>query len=404
MRWAIAIALFFWAATAYSADSEVETNADSNTEQTNGVFGPFWISETTAAIVYHDSGDDPSYRCTTNGGVSFTADADFEATTLEHLTTYFDGTLVHVVWSNSAGTDDVTYANLNISTCTPSTPVQVEATTFTGSSIDHRLAIGKSASGLLYLAYNTAAVNRAWVSDDTGATWSAIATLYDSATVVDYALIKPANTANDDDVAAVYWDIDDGVYIRMYDASANSWTESSVQGSVTGDSQYYNIDAAVRESDGAILVAFHNAPDNAADDIQTFEIIPNSIASPTVTAKTNVVTNVAESAQIALMIDQGSEDVYVAYLKGNTNWQIDTDLVYHVSTDAMSTWGSEQAYSETTDDIRNLSAGNTVSTAGGYFQPLFYNDDLTSLWNNLVNDVAIAQATAGPTNWFMVVD
>ena len=181
----------------------------------------------------------------------------------------------------------------------------------------------------------------------------------------------------------------------MYDESGNDWTETTVVSDVTEDLAHINMDATVRHSDNHILLAVHSNDDNAFDGLRTWDLTVDSIASPTITAKTNIFTDQGESAQVALLVNQQNDDVYVAYMKGGT-WQSAVDVVYHKSTDGMDNWDAESAYSEATaDDIRRVSSGRTVGNDGGFYQPAFYNDDLSDIFVYEVNDVAIAAAGGG---------
>jgi hypothetical protein len=175
----------------------------------------------------------------------------------------------------------------------------------------------------------------------------------------------------------------------MYDETANTWTETAIASSMVEDLRN-GWGGVIRHSDNHLLVAAHNGVDTTTDDIQTWDVTPDSISGPTVTAKTNVVTNQAESGGIGIVINQQNDDVYVAYLKGGT-WRTAVDVVYHKSDDGMATWGSESAYSEAAaDDIRALHGGRSVDNNGGRIQFGFFNDDLTEIFVNLVNDIEIA--------------
>ncbi len=185
----------------------------------------------------------------------------------------------------------------------------------------------------------------------------------------------------------------------MYDDSGDSWTETSIAGSMVDDASHINMDGAVRHSDSHVLLAAHSNDDSTTDDLRTWDLTVDSIASPTVTAKANVVTDQAESGQAAVFINQQADDVYVAYLKGG-QWNVTVDVVYHISTDDMDSWGAEQAYSEqAADDVRRVQAGRVVGDDGGRYQPAFYDDDDTDIFVNEVNDIEIAGGSppAAPT-------
>ena len=61
----------------------------------------------------------------------------------------------------------------------------------------------------------------------------------------------------------------------MYDDSADTWTETEVGSGLTDELNHPAFDAAVRHSDGGILLAVHSNEDSVGDDFLTFEVIPN---------------------------------------------------------------------------------------------------------------------------------
>ncbi len=232
-------------------------------------------------------------------------------------------------------------------------------------------------------------------SDDNGATWDAADSVYDGAASEDVVKLYPANTADGDDVIAIYFDISTpDIDVRGYDDSADAW-QTPVAAITTVD--YVapgSHDCALMHSDNLLYCSSFNDIDSATGDIDTFTVTTATVASQTVTIKTDVVSNVAGSWKSSVFINQQNDDVYVAYSKGGT-WLSTQDIVFHKSDDKMATWGSEQAYSEdTADDLRGVGAGHTVGDDGGFYQPAFFNDDIADIFVNLNNDVAIAAAVA----------
>lgn len=389
------------------ADISVASDGDANLEQTGpGLFGPFWISETEAVIVYHNSSDDLAFARTTNGGASWST-GDLGATNLEQCSAFFDrevpgdtGTLVHVAWANSTGGDSVLYANIDVSDGSTSTPIEISTSvSYSGSSVDNRIAIGKTVSGNLILAYVTGTEDEAWKSSNGGSSWSSIASPFDDSSSADFIMLYPADTGDGNDCAAILHDVSGNqLFCRIYDDSANSWSSTSISTGITGDSTYRHWDAAVRHSDGAILLAAHNDADTSTDDIKTFEILPDSTSSPTITAKTDVVSNVSEAGFCGVLINQQDDTVYVAFTRGSS-FRVTTGIYYYSSSNGMSSWSSETKYSEDTDDdIRGVSAGRSVGDSGGYFMPCWNNDDLTEIFSGTTNAVLIEEAAAADPN------
>jgi len=214
----------------------------------------------------------------------------------------------------------------------------------------------------------------------------------------DHCLLFPANV-DDGDCVALFMDRSaNEVTAKMYDDSANTFSDETASiVALTDDINWPQMDGSVRHSDGFIVCASHSDADSTGDDILTFTIDPDSITTPTTATTANVVTNMAESARIAVFVNQQNDDVYVTYLNGGT-WTGSVDAVYHLSTDDMASWGTEQAYSAASaSDFRLVQSGRTVGNNGGFFQPIFYLDagPNRSVFVNVDNDVAIAAVVAG---------
>ena len=396
------------------ADTLVEGTLPSNLDVRNALWGPYWSDISTAIILFIDLGGDLNFARTTDKGANWST-AEVEAGTAQHMAAWYDketpgdtGTLVHVAWldfAGSAGSQDAHYVTVDVSDGSVGTvrTVDGDLTVDVTASLG-RIAITKAVNGTIVVAFSTQTEIECYKSTDNFATAGTdIADVFETATEEDYVLLFPANV-DAGDVCALFWDRSaDEISLKLFDASAaggtGTWTETSISGSMTDDANHINMDGAVRHSDNHVLMAAHNNDDSVNDDLLTWDLTVDSIASPTVTAKANIFTDQGEAAQCSVFINQINDDVYVAYLKGGS-WISTVDLVFHKSTDDMGAWGSEQAYSEAAaDDIRLCPAGRTVGTDGGRYQPSFYNDDLTDIFVNETNDVEIGsgEPPAEPT-------
>ena len=347
------------------ADKSVATAVDTTLDQI-GVFGPYWIDTQKAIIIYSDDGDDLSFARTTDGGDNWSI-TEIEVGEVRGIASWFDqetpgdtGTLVHVAWLDNSG-DDAKYVTVDVDDGTVGTIRTIDS----GISVSitaalNRIAITNTVSENIILAFSTQAEIECYKSGDNFATaGTSIADPYETAAAEDWLLLYPANTGDDNDACGIFWDRSaNTISIKMYDDSGNSWTETAISIGPADNSTYINMDGSIRHSDSHLLLAFHSAPDSSSDQLITRDITVDSIASPTITAKTNIFTSQGESAQIGMIINQQNDDVYVAYLKGGT-WLSSTDVVFHKSDDGMGTWGSEEAYSETTDDNRVVHGGNS---------------------------------------------
>lgn len=395
------------------ADTLVESGAQTVSDEAFSPWGPYWINTTTAVIIFIDSGNDISFARTTDGGVNWTT-TEIQSNTTENVAAWFDqetpgdtGTLVHVAFLRSASGpqgDVAYYQTVDVSDGSLGTERLVDFTVTVGTTgPENRVAITKTRSGNLIYAFSTPNEIETYRSTNDGEDWEAVADVYETATEEDYVLLFPANTGDDDDAVALFWDRSaNEVTVKMFDNSVPSWTEftTTVIAVTATDATHLHMDGAIRHSDSHLLMGVHDDFDNANDDFLTRDITVDNITTPTITSKTNIFTGQAESGYCAVFINQQNDDVSVVYQKGGTlNATVDT--VYQLSTDGMGSWGGDVSYSEeTADDHRTVQAGRTVGNDGGFFQPCWYDDDQTELRVNLVNDVAIASVSvAAGTNY-----
>ena len=364
--------------------------------------GPYWSDESTAVVIFGDGALDISFARTTDKGATWAITEILTGSTVQ-IACWYDketpgntGTLLHIVWVDAISGQNIYYQTLDVATGNLGTRRIIDDTISVGGNNEHRIAITQAVNGNLIVAFTTNTDVECYRSTDSGVNWTSRADVYETATEHDWCLLFPADV-DAGDVAAIFWDKSaNTISLKMYDDSANSWTEINIDTDSVASPDHMHMDGSLRLSDKHILLAAHSSFDNTTDDLRTYDLTVDSIASPTVTDKTNVFTNQVESGQVSVFINQQNNNVYVAYIKGGT-WQSTTDVVFHKSTDGMAVWGTEQVYSEATaDDIRTVSAGRTVGNDGGRYQPAFYNDDLRDLFVNEVNDVEVA-AAAAPT-------
>ena len=384
-------------------DTTVHGAVQNGLDTAEALWGPYWSDVSTGVIVFVDSGNDLNFARTTDKGANWSA-TQIQAGTVNKLAAWYDketpgdtGTLVHLSWTE---TSSVRYVTVDVSDAAVGTIRTVDSSVSLGAAIQMRMAITKVVNGTIIVAFSTQSDIECYKSTDNFATAGTdIADVFEAGSQEDYVLLFPANI-DAGDVCALFWDRSaNAISLKMYDDSGDSWTETSIAGSMTDDAAHINMDGVVRHSDSHVLFAAHSSDDSSGDDLRTWDLTVDSIASPTVTAKANIFTNQGESSQVGVFINQQADDVYVAYLKGGT-WQSTVDAVYHISTDDMDSWGAEQAYSEdTSDDIRRVHGGRLVGDDGGRYQPAFYNIDLTEIFVNETNDVEIGsgEPPAEPT-------
>jgi hypothetical protein len=205
----------------------------------------------------------------------------------------------------------------------------------------------------------------------------------------------PGNESDNQDIYMVFGDQSaDEVSVKHYDDSANTWpTELSIATSVTiGWVGYFvqQVAVSIRHSDNHLIIAAATAVDNAAADLIVYDVTDIS----TKTAKTNIITNQDDWSGPTVLIDQNTDDIYVAWLgKGDGTGTFGTsiDIYYAVSTDGGSTWGTATKYNTTAGDYRWIAAGvSTPGAAAGRFAPTFWSNATDDLFINSGNSVSIS--------------
>ncbi len=375
------------------ADTTV-TSSTSFLVDTKGLWGPYWADKDTAVILYVDSLQDLRFARTTDAGDNWSL-TTVQTGTIINIACWFDketpgdiGNLIHVVWTEQVG-QNFHYRTIDVSDAALGTEQTIDATvTVNSNPVNNRVAITKTVNGNLIAALSTQTEIECYRSTDGGAVWTDRADVFATATEEDWVLLYPADV-DPGDACALFWDRSgNNLFLKMYDDSANTWSGGSLlDASAIDDASHINMDGAIRHSDKHLLVAFHSDADTATDDLRTFDITVDSISTPAIATKTDVFAEEGSSAQCSVFINQQNDDVYVCWLSGGA-WLSSVDVVYKKSTNGMTSWQAEQAYSEaTSEDFRICHAGRSVGDAGGRFQPSWYDNTLHDLFVNTPNDV-----------------
>lgn len=382
------------------ADITVDSTALVNGSVTR-LWGPYWADDSVALIVAINSSQDLTFYRTFNGGSTWSETP--VAGSARTCAAYYDAeepnltsNLVHVVWQ-----DDVDqaayYMNLNLANNTFSnagTPYTiVSATAFSTSSSVQSMFIVRTRNGNLLTGWKDTNITAmdTLKSTDTGATWSSIDEVWDGTTSHDLVIGVPCNTDDDADGAVLYWDRStDEITIKVYDDSVNNWVESTVStGMVEPGPEVWNWSVATFRSNGKVFLAAFDDVDGTAPDLKTWLLDINSVSSPSVTAKTSVLTATDEAVCPAVFIDPRTDEIYVCYLTG-TAYQATLNPFYKKSSDTGGTWGSAVALSDAAeDDYRALSVGSTCFTNGGKMMPVWMDDDDSDLLTSVFADVVL---------------
>lgn len=366
-----------------------------------------WTGPLTCYVFYvENSDDDLEYRKTTDGGLTWTAGATpvkIRTGALKRFDIYYDrwtkddtGRIIHIASLDSAS-DDVQYNSLDTSDDSLGAGVVIaNSSTATGDNRNITgIAITKArGNGFLYVQYWSQSTDHDFYqSDDGGLIWNLKADGADG-NAVDEVQLLYGNEADTDDIWMIYWDRSASeITLKVYDFSLDSWSETLISAGMIAHVQHLGNNAAMRHSDNhAILMAFNNY-DAATADQKVWDIA----SAASITAKTDVITNSAETYYPCIMINQQDDTLYAGYLRGGV-LNSSVDAYFKKSTDGGDTWEVEEPYSEdAADDNRFLAGGISVGSDGGKFQPVWFNDDLDDLFTNVNNGVSIPAVVSPST-------
>jgi hypothetical protein len=273
--------------------------------------------------------------------------------------------------------NNIKYRDLDTATDTLGT----ETTVFTGvsSAGGGALSVVTGRDGRIAVAgsIDAGAEDGAWSSTDDGATWGdTIADPSEGATQDQYLLL-PGWNSDTADIMLIFWDASaNGVSVKRYDDSANTWTETAVitDGNATdlvATTAYPNFSAFVDVTNSRNVVAIWNATDAVNADLKCYIIDDTNV-----TAVTDIVLNSTDDQGLcAIGIDTATSTWYGFYCgktDGSETFTSSMKVYYKTSTDAGTTWGSETALSNTLRNLLSLSC-----------TPRFTSSFLVTAYHNL---------------------
>lgn len=405
------------------ADVSIGSGVSGSMHQIPNRVGVHWTSDSgngVGYVIYVDTSFDLYYRKTTDGGATWGSSNLIDAGSIYAVDTWADwetegdtGTNINIAYI-CTDDDDVLYAYLDTSTDSTGTDeVYNTATAVNPQAVrDYTdISITKSRGGRIYIVchyQDTLLLDREghYYSSD-GDTWYSGSTGWweDSA---DPFLAFPAGLTDDDDYWLLYYDDSaDIITLKTYDASGNSWSESSSIKTGVDLTMYALMGwgGAIRHSDNHLIACWWNDLDSSTADIDCYDITSSLMWSE----RTDVVTDLSESFMCSVMIDQSSDDIYVVYCDGDSvpggSFLSKIDVRYKVSTNGGTSWGTAVEYTELDDDFRWVGAGSVKESGGGRWYPIAFNDDTDEIVGNYGNSVAIsAPAEEGyPYSWGTII-
>lgn len=318
--------------------------------------GTNYLVQTPSGVLYsvHINGQvDLVFRKSTDGGVTWSPSTLMYTGTCTSVAVWYDrwsninAGLIHVAWTES-GTSDTHYRTINTeSSDALSNDVVVFAGTSTaagghlsitravGGNVYVKTVIDAGAEGDFFRLTNANVPNGAW---DNRAVDEAIATLDQMWLLPDF------DSADTNDIMALFQDASVTELSRkLYDDSADSWSETSINNAITELSTatgFANVSAAPDIANTRHVVVVWNATDAANQDLLCY-----TVDSGAITAKTDVVTNATDDCGLcSIQIDLQTGYWYVFYggpSTGTSTWASAMHIYMKVSQDQGTTWGPE---------------------------------------------------------------
>jgi len=319
-------------------------------------FGTTNIVKTSAGVWYNVfmAGGQVVFAKSSDGGITWSQPTSLNASnTCYTPAVWYDkwsglaGGLIHVAYPNQTG-NCVYYRTIDTAS---SDALSTETTMFSGVSAVSSgggisLARMRGGNVLCHAAIDAnveGGVYKLANADVPAGAWASV-TINEVLTVNDRAIMLPGFAADNQDGTIIFWDASaDEVSVQKYDDSGNSWSESSVSGSMvelSPSTAFPNFAAAVDLTNLQIILVAWNGTDTANADLKCW-----TVTDSTITAKTDIVANGTDDqglCAIAIATDTGYwHAFYGGKSDGSETWNTNLNIYRKVSTDSGTTWGAE---------------------------------------------------------------
>lgn len=357
-----------------------------------GVNRPIRADNGALYLVYVDTGSDVAFRKSLDNGVSWSNPTIVFAGTATNLAVWYDrwtddsgglGDLIHIAYTES-GADDTLYRTINTAS---SDALSTQTTIFAGVSTaaGGHLSITRAVGGNVYCktvidAGTEGGFYRLPTANVPNGAWDAARTVDEAIATLDQIILMPnlnPTSGDNQDIMAIFWDASaNEISRKLYDDSANSWSESSIAGSMTELSTataFANFSCATdQDNNRLVLVAWSNT-DAANADLRCWTITDAAITE----TSTNVVLNSTDDQGLCSITIDEDGDWWVFYCgtsAGTETWNTNLNVYCKVSKDDGATWGPETILTSTdvTYVIRWISS--TMRAGDGRWGLAFFND------------------------------
>lgn len=324
--------------------------------------GTSYLIQTPAGVLYSVSinGDtDLAFRKSTDQGLSWTQNTDLFAGTVTALSVWYDrwsniaAGLIHIAWQES-GTDDTLYRTIDTES---SDALSTQTTIFAGVSTaaGGHLSIARAVGGNVYCktvidAGAEGGFFRLLNADVPNGVWASRTVDEVIATQDQMILLPDYDAADNQDMLAIFWDASaNEISRKLYDNSANTWSETSIATGMVDDialNGFPHFAVAMDITNTQHILIAWSGVDTLNADLRCW-----TVDATTITAKTDVITNSTDDqglAGLTLDIDGKWWAYYVGATDGSETWPTDVHLYCKCSTDSGTTWGPETKLSPMT--------------------------------------------------------
>lgn len=318
--------------------------------------GTNYIVQTPTGVlymIYAEGNSDVSFRKSSDGGLTWSRATIVLAGTVNNLAVWYDrwsniaADLIHLAYTDGADSD-TKYRTIDTAS---SDALSTQTVIFAGTSVaagGHlsitravggnvlcKSVIDAGAEGGFFRLTNANVPNGAWASR----------TVDEAIATKDQMILLPDfDAADTQDIMAIFWDASaNEVSRKLYDDSANSWSETSIATSMTEldtATAFANFAAAPDIANTRHVVLAWSNTDTSTARLQCW-----TVDSGAITAKTDVVSaSTDDQGLCAISIDTVTGYWYAFYggiTTGGETWQSAIHVYYKVSQDTGTTWGAE---------------------------------------------------------------
>jgi hypothetical protein len=362
--------------------------------------GTSYVVQTPTGVLYNvyvADNTDIFFRKSEDRGISWTSGTLIFTGTTTALSIWYDrwsniaAGLIHCAYQEST-TDDTLYRTINTES---SDALSTQTVIFAGTSTASggHLSITRAVGGNVYCktvidAGAEGGFFRLANANVPNGAWDAARTVDEALATQDQMILLPDYDAADtQDILAIFWDASaNEISRKLYDDSANSWSETSIAASMVdlvAPTGFPNFAVAMDITNTRHILVAWSAVDTLDADLRCW-----IIDASTITEVTNVVTNSTDDqglCAISLDLQTGYWHVfYAGKSDGSETWTTSVNLYMKTSKDNGTTWGAETLVTTRTHDIRRLIALPRVVMGPpvAYFthlSPVEANDNIASV-------------------------